>query len=48
MAGKSLGGVSKYHRYELDFSSVDREKLADACKILRQMNFDNGLTLEIS
>jgi hypothetical protein len=40
--------VSKYHRYELDVSSVDREKLADACKILRQMNFDNRFTLEIS
>jgi hypothetical protein len=40
--------VSKYHRYEFDVSSVDREKLADACKILRQMNFDNRFTLEIS
>jgi len=40
--------VSKYHRYELDVSSVDREKLADACKVLRQMNFDNRFTLEIS
>ena len=27
--------VSKYHRYEPDVSSVDREKLAGACKILR-------------
>jgi len=40
--------VSKYHRYELDVSSVDREKLAEACKILRQMNFDNRFILEIS
>jgi hypothetical protein len=40
--------VSKYHRYELDVSSVDREKLADACKILRQMNFDSRFILEIS
>jgi len=40
--------VCKYHRYELDVSSVDREKLAQACKILRQMNFDNRFTLEIS
>ena len=27
--------------------SVDREKLADACKIIRQMNFDNRFTLDI-
>jgi hypothetical protein len=40
--------VSKYHRYELDVSSVDREKLAEACKILRQMNFDRRFILEIS
>ena len=40
--------VSKYHRYELDVSSVDRAKLADACKILRQMNFDSRFILEIS
>ena len=40
--------VSKYHRYELDVSRVDREKLAEACKILRQMNFDNRFILEIS
>ena len=40
--------VSKYHRYELDVSSVDRAKLADACKILRQMNFDSKFILEIS
>jgi hypothetical protein len=40
--------VSKYHRYDLDVSSVDREKLADACKILRQMNFDSRFILEIS
>ncbi len=48
MAGKSLAGPLKYHRYELDVSSVDREKLANACKILRRMNFDNRITLEIS
>jgi hypothetical protein len=40
--------VSKYHRYELDVSSVDRGKLADACKILHQMNFDSRFILEIS
>jgi ribosomal protein L6P/L9E len=39
--------VSKYHRYELDVSSVDPEKLAEACRILRQMNFDSRFILEI-
>jgi len=38
---------SKYHRYELDVSRVDREDLTEARKILRQMNFDNRFTLEI-
>jgi hypothetical protein len=39
--GEVSGWTSKYHRYELEVLSVDREKLADAYKILYQMNFDN-------
>jgi hypothetical protein len=39
---------STYKRYELDVSRVDGEELAEACRILCQMNFDNRFTLDIT
>jgi hypothetical protein len=38
---------TKYNRYELDVSRVDRKELEKARTILRGMNFDNRFTLEL-
>ena len=47
MAPQVVTIESTHKRYELDVSRVDREELAEACRILRQMNFDNRFTLEM-
>ena len=38
---------STYKRYELDVSRVNQEQLAEACAILRKMNFDKSFILEV-
>jgi len=38
---------TKYNRYELDISRVDRKELERACRIVRRMNFDDRFTLEL-
>jgi hypothetical protein len=42
-----VGIETKYNRYELDVSRVDRKELEKARTILRRMNFDDRFTLEL-
>jgi hypothetical protein len=47
MAPQGVTIETTYNRHELDVARVDREELAEACSILRQMNFDHRFALEI-
>ena len=38
---------STYNRYELDISRLNPEEVAEACSILRKMNFDKSFTVEV-
>jgi hypothetical protein len=47
MAASMITIETKYNRYELDVSHVDREELEKARTILRGMNFDDRFTLAL-